>query len=247
MGHNMELYDEKEAKHITNNTIDQWLAEEKIKCVPYSWILINHYQLKKYIIDKKFSEKQLEKEIIPFQVEIRDRTHPHVKIKEETQRACYRKQIAQYNQPIKTIEFEDGELVYLNLNEILTLVFNKSCTLNYKTRMLSDSSRREKSSSSIILDLNKDKNASVIRNSSEVDNVLKNIYAETIFRLIYAGKEENKPEWFYPYPLTAVDKEFLKNDTLKVMQSMQRQVVTKENDSKYEHLLDDSYKKRERR
>ena len=27
MGHNMELYDEKEAKHITNNTIDQWLAE----------------------------------------------------------------------------------------------------------------------------------------------------------------------------------------------------------------------------
>ena len=97
------------------------------------------------------------------------------------------------------------------------------------------------------MEINKDKNASVIRNSSEVDHVLKNIYAETIFRLIYAGKEENKPEWFYPYPLTAIDKEVLKNDTLKVMQSMQRQVVTKENDNKYEHLLDDSYKKRERR
>ena len=48
-------------------------------------------------------------------------------------------------------------------------------------------------------------------------------------------------------PLNDIDKEFLKNDTLKVMQSMQRQVIAKENDNKYEHLLDDSYKKRERR
>lgn len=239
----MELYNEQEARNITNNTISGLIADEMIKCVPYAWILINHYQLRKYIKNNKLSDAQLEKIIIPFEVEIRDKTHPHVYIKHDTQRSCYAKQIAKYKQPTKKIEFEDGEVIYLNLNEIATLVFNKSCTLNYKTRVLSDSTRKEKTSS-IILDLHKDKHASVIRNCSEVDFVMKNIYAETVFRLIYIGKEENKPEWLYPYPKTAVDIELLKQDTLRVIQSMQRQFSIKQDDIKYADLLDESYRKR---
>lgn len=238
----MEIFNEEEIRYQSNNEMSNQLIEESKKCVPYSWILINHYQLRKYISDNKMSEAAMKKEVIPFEVEILDKDHPHVFIDTHTRDMFYRKDIASYRD-VKSLIFIDRQPIYLNLYELAKIVFNKSCTLNLKTRMRSDANIKERSSSSIMLELKNNSKASVIRNSTEVDMILKNVYAETVYKLVYVGKEDKRPSWLYPYPETTVDREVLKTDALKVIQSLQRE-VQQVKDEQYLDLLDDNYRRR---
>lgn len=237
----MQIYDQEEASIITKNKLASSIKEEAIKCVPYAYIFMNHYRIRKYIEDNKLTESALDKIIIPFEVEILDHQHPHVEYEDETSNVVYKKMLNSYRNS-KLLEFRHNDTIFLSLKELRDIVFNKSCSKKINTRLLSDT-RAEANSSEVILALLSDKTAEVIKNSSDLDFISKGVYAETIYKLRYIGKDENKPEWLYEYRNNPAGLMLMKNDCYNLISSFQR-VISKKKVNGLMDLIDDSYRSR---
>lgn len=220
-----KIYDADEVMSASNNkSLISEIKREISTCVPYAWILINHYRLRDYIKNKKLSKEELSNPL-PFYVEILDTDHQHVFLKEvegETS-FVYTKIYAEYKLR-REVLFIHRRVCGLTLNDLKIFVFNKNCKKNLQSRLMSNSSRTESKTSEIIKELRSNNSASVIANNKDIDLIKKGVYAETVFRVVYAGRDPKKVEWLYPYPTTDADKEILKYDAIKLLGSLQTEV-----------------------
>lgn len=221
----IKIHDANEVMKAGNNSfLSSEIKKELRTCVPYAWILINHYRLRDYIKKNKLSKEDLSKPL-PFYVQILDADHTHVFLKEvegETN-FVYTKIYAEYKLR-REVLFIDNKVCGLTLNDLKIFVFNKNCKKNLQSRLMSNSSRTEEKTSEIIKELRANSNASVIANNKDIDLIQKGVYAETVFKVEYAGKDRKKVEWLYPYPKTDADKEALKYDAIKLIGSLQTEV-----------------------
>lgn len=220
-----KIYDESEVISASNSSsLANEIKKEIRTCVPYAWILINHYRLRDYIEKNKLSKKELSKPL-PFYVEILDTDHHHVKVREVEGRTSfvYSKVYAEYKLR-REVLFIDRRVCGLTLNDLKIFVFNKNCKKNLQSRLMSNSGTTEEKTSDVIKQLRKDSKASVISNNKDLDLIKKGIYAETIFKVEYAGRDPKNVEWLYPYPVTDADKEVLKYDAIKLIGSLQVEV-----------------------
>lgn len=241
-----EIYNRDEVLRISNNSnMEDELLDEVIKCVPYAWILINHYRLRNFIDNKKLSKKDLS-EPMPFFVEILDFKHPHVRGQYihigGTKKHFYKKMYADKISR-RDILFINKHICGYSLEDLKMFVFNKNCKKNIASRLMSDVGRTGDKSSAIIKDLANDKSAAVIRNSKDRSLIEKGVYAETIFKIEYAGTDTKKVEWLYPYPKTDEDIERLTKDTLDLLDSFKIKVSQYADEvDKFE--LNDAFKNR---
>lgn len=221
----IKICDANEIMNSSNSSFRVGEVKREIRtCVLYAWILINHYRLRDYILKNKLSREELSKPL-PFYVNIIDADNDHVYMREidgETS-FVYTKIYAEYKLR-REVLFIDQRVCGLTLNDLKIFVFNKNCKKNLQSRLMSNSSRTEEKTSDIIKQLRRDSTVSVISNNKDIDLIQKGIYADTIFKVTYAGRDNKNVEWLYPYPITDADKEILKYDAIKLIGSLQTEV-----------------------